>query len=163
MARRNNPFLVEGFTVEGFCRNDSFYVRFDDKELAILQEYADSMGYILEPEVMATDPSHPMRFKVWNSATPHLYGWITKVTEKINGTWQPNILYGFYKQGRFLNKYSIVSNIDSLWTRNLYRRRALKFRETTGVKDDRNPFFNTIRTCFGILDLEENIICNFAI
>jgi len=61
--KKYNPFLMEGFAVEGFCRDDSYYVRFTDEDIDELSAYAFDLGYALEPEVINNDPGHPMRFK----------------------------------------------------------------------------------------------------
>lgn len=154
--------MVGGFVVEGFCRNDSYYVRFNDNDLMVLEKYADDLGYILEPERLVTDFAYPMRFKVWNSLNTELYGWISKTVEKVNGQWTPNILYGFYKQGRYYNKYSILSNLDASQVRSMYRHKAWKA-IVEGCDDRFNKYLNTLRVVFGIIDLEKDITCSFAI
>ncbi len=47
---------MEGFAVEGFGRDDSYYVRFNDEDIDELTHYAFDMGYAFEPEVINADP-----------------------------------------------------------------------------------------------------------
>ncbi|MEI6297320.1 MAG: hypothetical protein WCO84_06825 [bacterium] len=143
-----NSLNVNGFKTEGQCREDSFYVRFNDEDVEELAKYAFDMGYILEPEVMASDPEHPMRFKIIAKNNPNVYGWISKVVEKIDDGWQDSILYGFYRHGSFRNKYPITFNVNSHQMRGILKRNSCKNPRQT----------NYFRTVFGILDLEPE--CN---
>jgi hypothetical protein len=144
MKNNFNSFIVDGFQVEGQCRDDSFYVRFTEDEIDELVQYAFDMGYALEPEIMATDPEHPMRFKITSKANPSVYGWVSKVIEKNDGLWQDSFLYGFYRHGSFRNKYPVSFNVQSRMMRSTIKRKA-----------ENNPkqmvYF---RNVFGILDLE---------
>ncbi len=144
MKKDFNPFVVDGFQAEGQCRVDSFYVRFTDDDIEELAQYAHDLGYDLEPEVMATDPEHPIRFKITSKANTGLYGWISKVVEKIDDRWQDSFLYGFYRHGSFRNKYPITFNVQSRMMRNVIKRNV-----------EKNPRQGVYyRTLFGILDLE---------
>jgi len=109
----SDPFIINGFKTEGQCREDSFYIRFNDEDVEELAKYAFDMGYILEPEVMASDPEHPVRFKIIARNNPAVYGWISKVMEKAGDHWQESILYDFYRHGSFRNKYPITFNGQS--------------------------------------------------
>jgi hypothetical protein len=91
-----------------------------------LAKYAFDMGYALEPEVMITDPEHPMRFKIIAKNNPSVYGWISKVVEKIGDSWQDKFLYGFYRHGSFRNKYTITFNIQSRLMRGVIKHNAEK-------------------------------------
>jgi len=139
-----NSLAINDFHIEGQCREDSFYVRFSEEDIDELAKYAFDMGYELEPEVMSADPEHPMRFKVISRANPSVYGWISKVIEKIDDSWKDTFLYGFYRHGSFRNKYPITFNVQSQQMRGVIKHNA-----------DKNPrqalYFRTI---FGILDLE---------
>ena len=140
----SNPFIVNGFKTEGLCRNDSFYVRFTEEDMDELAKYAFDMGYSLEPELMAADPEHPMRFKIISKANPAVYGWISKVIEKVDDRWQDSILYGFYRHGSFRNKYPVTFNVQSRMMRGIVKRNT-----------EKNPRQETYyRTIFGIMDLE---------
>ncbi len=140
----SNPFIVNGFKTEGLCRNDSFYVRFTEEDMDELAKYAFDMGYSLEPELMAADPEHTMRFKIISKANPAVYGWISKVIEKVDDRWQDSILYGFYRHGSFRNKYPITFNVQSRMMRGIIKRNT-----------EKNPRQETYyRTIFGIMDLE---------
>ena len=148
MKKNINPFIVDGFQVEGQCRDDSFYIRFNDEDIEELALYASDMGYVLEPEDIATDSEHPMRFKITAKTDPAVYGWISKVMEKVGDQWQDSFLYGFYRHGSFRNKYPITFNVNSQQMRGMLKRSA-----------SRNPNQTTyFRTLFGILDLEPE--CN---
>ena len=136
--------IVNGFKTEGKCRENSFYVRFNDEDIEELTKYAFDMGYVLEPEVNSTDTEYPLRFKIISKANPRVYGWVSKVTEKIDDQWQDTLLYGFYRHGSFRVKYPISFNIHSRLMRGMIKR-----------KTEMNPrqmiYF---RTLFGIMDLE---------
>jgi hypothetical protein len=147
MYKINNPSIVNGFQTEGQCRNDSFYVRFTDEDIEELTAYAFDMGYMLEPEIMKSDPEHPTRFKIICKANPSMYGWISKVIEKKDDQWQDVFLYGFYRHGSFRNKYPITFNLQSHQMRGILKRNAGKSKYQT-------TYFRTI---FGILDLEPQI------
>jgi len=99
--------------VKGFCRSDSYYVRFTDEDIDELTHYAFDMGYSLEPVTIAIDPEHPIRFKIISKANPAVYGWVTKVAEQTDNQWQDAFLYGFYRHGKFRNKYPVTININS--------------------------------------------------
>jgi hypothetical protein len=133
-----------GFLIDTPCREDSFYVRFTDEDREELEKYADDMGYILEAEFKASDPHHPIRFKIISNVDPLRYGWVSKVIEQVDGDWRESYLYGFYKLGSFRNKYPISFNIQSRMMRGVVKREA-----------EKNPkqrlYFKTL---FGILDLE---------
>ncbi len=144
MKKEFIPFIIEGFHAEGQCRDDAFYVRFTDEDIEELAKYAFDMGYILEPEVMDTDPEHPMRFKIIAKNNPGFYGWISKVVEKIDDCWQDSILYGFYRHGSFRNKYPVTFNVHSHQMRGVIKHNADKYPR-------QRVYF---RTLFGILDLE---------
>jgi len=113
MDKKNSLLTIVGFKTEGQCRDNSFYVRFNDEDIDELAQYAFDLGYELEPELMDTDVQHPMRFKIKSKANPDVYGWISKVVEKTNDRWQDSILYGFYRHGSFRNKYPITFNVQS--------------------------------------------------
>lgn len=138
------PFIIEGFHVEGQCRDDSFYVRFTDEDIDELAMFAFDMGYALEPEVMASDPNHPVRFKITSKVDPTVYGWISKVIEKVEDQWQASLLYGFYRHGSYRNKYPVSFNVQSRVMRGTTKRNA--------EKNPRQRLY--FRTLFGILDLE---------
>ena len=93
---------------------------------------------------MASDPDHPIRFKITSKADPTVYGWISKVIELEEDRWQDSFLYGFYRYGSFRNKYPVSFNIQSRMMRGTTKRNA-----------EKNPkqmvYF---RNVFGILDLE---------
>ena len=144
MKKKFNTTIVDGFRVEGQCRNESFYVRFSDEDIEAMALFAFDMGYSLEPEIMDTDPKHPVRFKIISKADPASYGWITAVIEKIDGDWQESFLYGFYRHGSFRNKYPVTFNIQSRQMRGVIKRKA--------EKNPRQRVY--FRTLFGILDLE---------
>jgi len=147
MGQQQNPFVIEGFHCEGKCRENSFYVRFNDEDIEELAAYAFDMGYSLEPEVLVTDPEHPMRFKIISKANPAVYGWVSKVIEKTGDQWQDSILYGFYRRGLFRNKYPISFNVYSHQMRGIMKRNL-----------GRNPRQSTyFRTIYGILDLEPEV------
>jgi hypothetical protein len=147
MKKDFNPFIIEGFQVEGQCRDDSFYVRFKDEDIEELALFAFDMGYSLEPELIAVDPEHPMRFKIISKANPAVYGWISKVIEKIDDSWQDVFLYGFYRHGSFRNKYPVTFNIQSRQMRGIIKHKA-----------ERNPRHGVyFRTLFGIMDLEQEV------
>ena len=103
MKKNFNPFIIDGFQVEGQCRDNSYYIRFTDEDIEELAKYTFDLGYALEPEIMATDPEHPVRFKIISKANSDLYGWVSKVVENIDGGWQDSFLYGFYRHGSFRN------------------------------------------------------------
>jgi len=147
MGKKSNPFTVDGFQTEGQCRDNSFYVRFNDEDIDELAKYAFDLGYALEPELIATDPYHPMRFKVTSKADPSFYGWISKVVEKTNDQWQDAFLYGFYRHGSYRNKYPITFNIQSHLMREIIRRNA--------EKNPRQTIY--YRTIFGIIALEPEV------
>lgn len=148
MKKDFNPFIIDGFQAEGQCRDDSFYVRFNDEDIEQLAKYAFDLGYVLEPEIMDTDPDHPIRFKIIAKTNPGVYGWISKVVEKVGDQWQDTFLYGFYRHGSFRNKYPITFNLYSEQMRGILKRNA-----------GRNPHQTTyFRTLYGILDLEPE--CN---
>ena len=147
MGQKYNPFVIEGFHCEEKCRENSFYVRFNDEDIEELAKYAFDMGYALEPEVLATDPEHPMRFKIFSKTNPAVYGWVSKVIEKTDDQWRDSILYGFYRHGIFRNKYPITFNVNSHQMRGIMRRNAEKYPKQT-------VYF---RTLFGILSLEPEV------
>jgi len=161
MRKKNNPFIIEGFVVEGVCRENSYFVRFTDNDIMHLEKYADDMNYDLIPEVPKTDFEHPMRYKVLNRANPNLYGWISKTLEKVNNHYEENILYGFYKNGGFYNKYPITFNIFSSQVRSVLLNKA----KASSVNNDNrfNKFLNTLKLVYGILDLEDDITCSLAL
>jgi len=145
--KTHNPFLVEGLAVEGFCRENSFYVRFTDEDIDELLNYAFDLGYSLEPEIIAPDPEHPIRFKIISKTSPSVYGWVSKIVEKTEDQWQDAFLYGFYRHGSFRNKYPITFNIQSRLMRHVIKHNA-----------DKNPKQRLyFRTLFGILDLESEV------
>ena len=136
--------IVNGFKTEGKCRENSFYVRFNDEDIEELTKYAFDMGYILEPEITMEDPQHPLRFKIISKSNPHVYGWVSKVIERIDDQWQNTFLYGFYRHGSFRVKYPITFNIQKRMIRGIIKRKA-----------ERNPRQELyFRLLFGILDLE---------
>jgi hypothetical protein len=144
MKKQFNSTIVDGFLVEGQCRDNSFYVRFNDDDIEELALFAFDMGYALEPEVMESDADHPVRFKIISKADPTVYGWISKVIEQVEDRWQDSFLYGFYRHGLFRNKYPITFNVQSRQMRG-----AIKF---NAEKNPRQQLY--FRTLFGILDLE---------
>jgi hypothetical protein len=144
MKKDFNPCIIEGYQAEGQCRDDSFYVRFTDEDIEELALFAFDMDYRLEPEVMATDPQHPIRFKITAKTNPAVYGWISKVVEKVEDHWQASFLYGFYRHGSFRNKYPISFNVQSRMMRGTIKRNA--------EKNPRQRLY--FRTLFGIMDLE---------
>jgi hypothetical protein len=147
MKKDFNPFIIEGFQAEGQCRDDSFYVRFNDEDIEELALFAFDLGYRLEPEAMAVDPEHPMRFKIASRDNPSVYRWIGKVREKVEDNWRDSFLYGFYRHGSFSNKYPITFNVQSSMMRGVIKRKA-----------DENPRqMNYFRTIYGILDLEPEV------
>ena len=144
MKKNLNPFLIDGFQVEGQCRDNTFYVRFTDEDIEELALFAFDMRYALEPEIMTIDPEHPIRFKIISKANADLYGWVSKVVENIDGCWQDSFLYGFYRHGSFRNKYPVNFNVNSSQMRGMLKRNAVK-----------NTYQTTyFRTVFGIMDLE---------
>ncbi len=144
MRNITKSVFIDGSQTVGQCRKDSFYVRFTDEDIEELLLYAFDMGYRLEPEVMAIDPEHPIRFKITAKTNPAAYGWISKVIEKVENRWQDSFLYGFYRHGSFRNKYPITFNVQSSLMRGVIKRKA-----------ERNPRRQLyFRTMFGILDLE---------
>jgi hypothetical protein len=144
MKKKLNPFIVNGFQTEGLCRDNSYYVRFTDEDIDDLARYAYDLGYSLEPEAITIDPEHPLRFKIIAKANTDVYGWISKVVEKIGDRWQDAFLYGFYKHGAFRNKYPITFNVQSQMMRRVIKR-----------KTEKNPRQEAYyRTVYGILDLE---------
>ena len=147
MYKIDNPIVVNGCQTEGQCRNNSYYIRFNDEDIDELSAYAFDMGYALEPEVINTDPEHPMRFRVICKNNPTLYGWISKVIEKKDDQWQDIFLYGFYRHGKFRNKYPITINLQSHQMRGILKRNAGK-----------NPKLKLyFRILFGILSLEPEV------
>jgi hypothetical protein len=146
--------MIDGFQAEEQCRENSYYVRFTEEDIEQLAKYAFDLGYSLEPEIMNSDPEHPLKFKIICKANSELYGWIAKVIEYKEDQWQEAFLYGFYKHGSFRIKYPITFNVNSNQMRGILGRKALS-----------NPkqmiYFKTI---FGILDLEPAITpLNFII
>ncbi len=136
-----------GLLTEGRCSKDSYYVRFTDEDLEELAQYCFDLGYALEPEIMETDPEHPVRLKITSKANPTVYGWVSKVVEKTADCWKETYLYGFYRKGTYFNKYPITFNVNSHQMRGMLKRNAVK-----------NPFQTSyFRTIFGILDLEPQI------
>ena len=114
--------------------------------------FAFDMGYALEPEIISTDPEHPVRFKIITKANPSVYGWISKVVEKNDGLWQDSLLYGFYRHGSFKNKYPITFIVQSRIMRGTTKSNA--------EKNTRQRLY--FRTLFGVLDLEpEESILDF--
>lgn len=147
MEKLNIPIVIDGTKTEGQCRENSFYVRFTDEDMDELAHYAFDMGYSLEPEEIATDSEHPMRFKIISKANPAVYGWISKVVENTNDQWQDAFLYGFYRHGLFRNKYPITFNVNSHQMRGVMRRNAEQYPK-------QRVYF---RILFGILSLEPEI------
>ena len=144
MEKTNYPSELIGLDVVDQCRENSYYIRFTDKDIDELAQYAFDMGYTLEPEVLSTDPQHPMRFKIVSKANPTVYGWISKVLEKINDQWQDAFIYGFYRHGSYMNKYPITFNVQSHLMRGVIKRNT-----------EKNPRQETYyRTIFGIISLE---------
>jgi hypothetical protein len=147
MKERNYPNIIDGIQTIGKCRENSFYVHFNDVDIDELAKYAFDLGYTLEPEIMNTDPQHPMRFKVISKSNPSVYGWISMVVEKRDEQWKDAFLYGFYRYGSFRIKYPITFNVNSNQMRGIMKRRALK-----------NPRLTTyFRIVFGIFDLEPEV------
>ena len=147
MKNNMNIPIIDGFNVEGVCRDGSFYIRFNDEDIEELLHYTFDMQYLLEPELIDTDPEHPIRFKIISKDNPAVYGWISKVIEKENDQWQTKFLYGFYRHGSFSPKYPVTFNVQSQMMRGVIKRRK-----------DSNPRMNGyFRTIFGILDLEPEI------
>lgn len=136
--------IVNGFKIEEQCHESSFYVRFTDEDIDDLAKYAFDMGYSLEPEAMTSDTEHSMRFKILSKANPGVYGWISKVIEKIDDSWQDVFLYGFYRHGSFRNKYPVTFNIVSRQMRHIIKSQV--------EKNPRQGVY--FRMLFGILDLE---------
>ena len=147
MRKITNPFIIDGYQAEEQCRERSFYVRFTDQDIDELAQYAFDMGYSLEPEPITTDPAHPLRFKIISKANHSVYGWVTKVIELSNDQWQENILYGFYRHGKFRNKYPINFNVQSHNMRGIIKRHA--------EKNPRQHLY--FRILFGILSLEPEV------
>jgi hypothetical protein len=147
MKNKFNPFIVNGFKVEEQCHDNSFYVRFTDEDIDDLAKYAFDMGYSLEPVAMTSDVEHPMRFKILSKANPAVYGWISKVIEKIDDSWQDVFLYGFYRHGSFRNKYPITFNVQSRMMRGVIK-------HNSEINPRQQVYF---RTLFGILDLEQEV------
>ena len=144
MKEISNPFIINNFKSEGICRNDSFFVRFTDEDIEGLAQYAFDMGYILEPEITNEDPQHPLRFKIISKSNPGVYGWVSKVIERIDDQWQNTFLYGFYRHGSFRVKYPITFNIQKRMMRGVIKRKA--------ESNPRQELY--FRLLFGILDLE---------
>ena len=142
-----NPITIAGYQAEGQCRENSFYVRFNDEDVDELTQYAFEMGYVLEPVLMTIDPQHPIRFKIISKANPAIYGWISKIVENTNEQWQDAFIYGFYRHGRFICKYPITFNIQSRLMRGTIMRDT--------AKNPRQSVY--FRTVFGIMDLEPKI------
>jgi hypothetical protein len=139
--------IINSIQTEGKCRENSFYTRFTDQDLEELAQYAFDLNYSLEPEIMETDPEHPMRFKIISKANPSVYGWISRVIELKDGEWQEGFLYGFYRKQAFHNKYPVTFNVCSRQIRGIMKRNL-----------GRNPRQSTyFRTIFGILDLEPEV------
>ncbi|MCX6304191.1 MAG: hypothetical protein NT040_04420 [Bacteroidetes bacterium] len=136
-----------GTLTEGKCSNDSFYVRFTDDDVEELSQYCFDLGYELEPEIMDIDPEHPVRFKITSKENPKVYGWISKVVEKFEDHWRDAFLYGFYRKGKFFNKYPVSFNVNSRQMRGMMKRNAEKNPQQT-------TYFKTI---FGIMDLELDV------
>jgi hypothetical protein len=147
MKKDNNSFMIDGFQAEEQCRENSYYVRFTEEDIEQLAKYAFDLGYSLEPEIMNSDPEHPLKFKIICKANSELYGWIAKVIEYKEDQWQEAFLYGFYKHGSFRIKYPITFNVNSKQMRGIMKRNAVKNKYQT-------TYFRTI---FGILDLEPQI------
>jgi len=143
---KNNPFIVDEFKIEGFCRENSYYVRFTDDDLHLLYRYVRDMGYKLQPVKLSKDPKHPFRFKIINRTNDKLYGWISKVKELENGIWKTSFLYGFYEsQHKFYNKYSITDYIYDT----VERTKAKLYADKTKWGE------SCFRASFGIMDLEK--------
>ncbi|MEI7980504.1 MAG: hypothetical protein WCI71_02555 [Bacteroidota bacterium] len=124
--------------------NDSFNVRFNDEDIEALAHYTYDMGYLLEPEIPADNHEHPLRFKIISRTNPTAYGWISKVLELNDDMWQESYLYGFYKKGRYFNKYPITFAINSYQMRRILKRKA----------EENHRLITYFRTVFGIMDLE---------
>ena len=88
MENITNHIIINGFQTEYQCCENSFYVRFTDEDIEELAKYSYDMNYSLEPEIMTTDPQHPMRFKVISKSNPDRYGWISKVIEYKDDCWK---------------------------------------------------------------------------
>ena len=144
MKKDFNPFIIDGFQAEGKCRDNSFYVRFNDEDIEELVLFAFDMGYRLEPEAVAVDPEHPVKFKIISKANPNAYGWIVNVIERAEDRWENTFLYGFYRHGSFRNKYPITFNVQSRLMRGTIKLNA--------EKNPRQRLY--FRTLFGIMDLE---------
>ncbi|MEI6435536.1 MAG: hypothetical protein WCP32_11875 [Bacteroidota bacterium] len=147
MKNNMNIPIIDGFNVEGVCRENSYYVRFNDEDIEDLLHYGFDLNYLLEPELTATDPEHPIRFKITSKDNPAVYGWVSKVIEKTNDQWQTKFLYGFYRHGLFRIKYPITFNVNSNQMRGILKRNA-------GKNENQTAYFRTI---FGIFDLEPEI------
>jgi hypothetical protein len=95
MKNNNTPSVVNGLQTEGQCRENSFYVRFTDEDTEQLLHYAFDMGYSLEPETIAPNPEHPIRFKIISKANPQVYGWVSKIVEKTDDQCRMLFCMGF--------------------------------------------------------------------
>lgn len=144
MKKISNSLVVNDFKIEEICRDNSFYVRFGDGDIEVLAQYAFDMDYVLEPEIMKTDPEHPLRFKIISKSNPGLYGWVSKVIEMVDDQWQDAFLYGFYRYGSFRIKYPITFNVQKRMMRGIIKRKA--------ENNPRQKLY--FRIMFGILDLE---------
>lgn len=147
MGKNLHPIVIDGIQTTGKCRENSFYIRFNDEDIEELARYAFDMGYVLKPESPSSDPRHPLRFKITCKNNPSVYGWISKVIELKDGGWQDSFLYGFYRHGKFRVKYPVTFNVNSNQMRGIMKRNA-----------EMNPRLATyFKTIFGILDLEPQI------
>jgi len=105
------------------------------------------MDYSLEPVTISSETGFPIRFKIFSKTDSSKYGWISKVKEKCNGIWTDKLLYGFYRGGKYFNKYPITFNVYSRITRSKMKHRLL-------ANPRQKCYF---RVVFGILDLEPEI------
>ena len=154
-GQKYNPFIVDGFKVEGFCckKKSSYYVQLTEDDIHDLERYASDLGYLLEPIRGEESMENAIRVKVINPENGK-YGWISRVKKLVNGEWIDEFLYGCYiSADEFRNKYSISENIFLKVGRTKQLLQAKKF-----------PIFSSLfRNTFGILDLEDEPSIGFLL
>lgn len=136
MAKKNNPFIVDGFYVEGYCRKDSYFVPFFPDDVHLIERYVHDLDYKCEVsntmKMIISD--RPTAFKVMMDN--HTYGWIKKIREKVNGVWEDHFIYGYYKDGWFHRLYLITDRITDTVARTQARIRTITIPQTTIAFND---------------------------
>jgi len=98
------------FQSRGFVSPITQYGFFTETEVETIEFFARKCGYTIDPGL----DFEPTKVKIF-SKDFQKFGYIRPLWDKLeDGTWGKKIVFGFYKGKRWITKYNIYHNIQSL-------------------------------------------------